>query len=75
MIFDLQFCTGMAKGIPDLSRMAGIAGLINPSSNFIERLIKEHKYEIFQIETGVCNKFRANQDNVFESQCLLDIPR
>ena len=52
MIFDLQFCTGMAKGIPDLSRMAGIAGLINPSSNCTERLVKEHKYEILQIETG-----------------------
>ena len=29
--------------IPDLSRLAGIAGLLNPSSCCTERLVKQHK--------------------------------
>ena len=39
--------TGMAQGIPQLSRLAGIAGLLNPSSCCTERLVKEHKCVTF----------------------------
>ena len=35
--------TGMARGILQLSQLAGIAGLLNPSSCCTERLVKEHK--------------------------------
>ena len=39
--------TGMARGILQLSQLAGIAGLLNPSSCCTERLVKEHKCGIF----------------------------
>ena len=39
------FSTEMATDIPQLSRLAGIAGLILPSSCCTERLVKQHKYD------------------------------
>ena len=39
--------TGMARGILQLSQLAGIAALLNPSSCCTERLVKEHKCGIF----------------------------
>ena len=39
--------TGMHRGIPQLSQLAGIAGLLNPSSCCTERFVKEHTCGIF----------------------------
>ena len=36
----------MATGILQLSKLAGFAGLLNPSSNCTERLVKHHKRNV-----------------------------
>ena len=36
----------MAVGILQLSKLAGFAGLLNPSSNCTERLVKHHKRNV-----------------------------
>ena len=39
--------TGMHRGIPQLSQLAGIVGLLNPSSCCTERLVKGHECVTF----------------------------
>ena len=36
--------SGLAQDIPLLSHLAGIAGLLDPTSADTKRLVKEHKY-------------------------------
>ena len=53
----------MAAGIPQLSKLAGFAGLLNPSSNCTERLVKHHKSIVKLRFTCGFNEQKLKEEN------------